>query len=194
MKTAMPCLLNVHLLDNWQAASVHSSAFQHRIAMLVNEDPNSIIPRNYGQSPSSFTVNLRMGKNFGFGKSPQASATRDGAGGNRGAGGGGGGPMGGGGGGPMGGGGGGGRMGMGGFGGGGGDARKPYNLNLGINFNNLFNTVNLGTPIGNLSSSRFGQSTSTGGGFGGFGFGGGGGGGGSSSANRRIELQARFSW
>ena len=160
---------------------------------VVNEDPNSIIPRNYGQSPSSFTVNLRMGRNFGFGKSPQASATRDGAGGNRGAGGGGGGPMGGGGG-PMGGGGGGGRMGMGGFGGGGGDARKPYNLNLGINFNNLFNTVNLGTPIGNLSSSRFGQSTSTGGGFGGFGFGGGGGGGGSSSANRRIELQARFSW
>ena len=150
---------------------------------VANEDPNSIIPRNYGQSPSSFTVNLRMGRNFGFGKSPQASATRDGTGGNRGAGGGGGGPMGGGGGG------GGGRMGMGGFGGGGGDARKPYNLNLGINFNNLFNTVNLGTPIGNLSSSRFGQSTSTGGGFGGFG-----GGGGSSAANRRIELSARFSW
>ncbi|MGB7209844.1 MAG: carboxypeptidase regulatory-like domain-containing protein, partial [Pyrinomonadaceae bacterium] len=103
----------------------------------------TIIPRNLGKGPGSFTVNLRLGKNFGFGKSPQASATRDGAGGNRGAGGGGGGPMGGGGG-PMGGGGGGGRMGMGGFGGGGGDARKPYNLNLGINFNNLFNTVNLG--------------------------------------------------
>jgi len=61
-----------------------------------------------------------------------------------------------------------------------------------LNISNLFNTVNLGTPIGNLASSRFGQSTSTLGGFGGFG--GGGFGGGASSANRRIELQARFSW
>ncbi len=155
---------------------------------VANEDPNSIIPRNYGQSPSSLTVNLRVGRNFGFGKSPQTAARADAQPGGEsgrvggGPGGGGRGP---GGGGP----GGGGRMGMGGFGGGGGDARKPYNLNLGINFNNLFNTVNLGTPIGNLSSSRFGQSTSTGGGFGGFGGGGGGG-----SANRRIELSARFSW
>ncbi len=153
---------------------------------VANEDPNSIIPRNYGQSPSSLTVNLRVGRNFGFGKSPQTAARADAQPGGEsgrvggGPGGGGRGP---GGGGP----GGGGRMGMGGFGGGGGDARKPYNLNLGINFNNLFNTVNLGTPIGNLSSSRFGQSTSTGGGFGGFGGGGG-------SANRRIELSARFSW
>jgi hypothetical protein len=45
--------------------------------------------------------------------------------------------------------------------------------------------------VGNISSSRFGQPTSTAGGFGGFGPGGGGGGG---SSNRRIELQARFSW
>jgi uncharacterized membrane protein len=75
---------------------------------------------------------------------------------------------------------------------GGNDVRKPYNLNLSINFNNLFNTVNLGTPVGNIASGRFGQSTSIAGGFGGFGPGGGGGGGG--AANRRIELQARFSW
>ncbi len=154
---------------------------------VANEDPNAIIGRNYGQSPNSFTVNLRVGKNFGFGKSPQTAARAGrqsgGEAGQVALGGGGRGP---GGGGP--GGGGGGRGGMGGFGGGG-DVRKPYNLNLGINFNNLLNTVNLGTPIGNLSSSRFGQSTSTGGGFGGFG-----GGGGSSAANRRIELSARFSW
>ena len=154
---------------------------------VANEDPNAIIGRNYGQSPNSFTVNLRIGKNFGFGKSPQTAARAGrqsgGEAGQVALGGGGRGP---GGGGP--GGGGGGRGGMGGFGGGG-DVRKPYNLNLGINFNNLLNTVNLGTPIGNLSSSRFGQSTSTGGGFGGFG-----GGGGSSAANRRIELSARFSW
>jgi hypothetical protein len=80
---------------------------------------------------------------------------------------------------------------VGGFGGGGGNERKPYNLNVGLNFNNLFNNVNFGTPVGNLTSSRFGQSTSIAGGFGGFGGGGGGGGG---SANRRIELQMRFSW
>jgi len=57
----------------------------------------------------------------------------------------------------------------------------------------LLNNVNLNTPVGNLVSQRFGQSTSTGGGFGGFG-GGGGGGGGGGTANRRIELSARFSW
>ena len=77
--------------------------------------------------------------------------------------------------------------------GGGGDVRRPYNLNVGISVTNPFNTVNLNNPTGNLSSSRFGQSTSTRGGFGGFGpggFGGGGGGG----ANRRVELNMRFSW
>ena len=84
---------------------------------------------------------------------------------------------------------------MGGGGGmfGGGNERKPYNLNLSINFNNLFNKVNLAAPLSNIASARFGEYTSTVGGFFG-GFGGGGGGGGGSSANRRIELQARFSW
>ena len=48
--------------------------------------------------------------------------------------------------------------------------------------------VIVGTPIGNLASSRFGQSTSLAGGFGFFG------GGGGNSGNRRLELQARFSW
>ena len=75
---------------------------------------------------------------------------------------------------------------------GGGNERKPYNLNLSINFNNLLNKVNFGAPISNIASGRFGEYTSTAGGFfGGFGGGGFGGGG---SANRRIELQARFSW
>ena len=77
--------------------------------------------------------------------------------------------------------------GPGGFGGG----RKPYNLNLSINFSNLLNKVNFAAPISNLSSGRFGEYTSITGGFGGFGPGGGGGGG---AANRRIELSARFSW
>jgi hypothetical protein len=154
---------------------------------VSGQDPNAIIPRNYGQSPKYFSVNLRVGKNFGFGGSGDRAAQGGGdaqpnAGGGRPAGGvpgaGRGGRGGGGGGGP--------RGGFGGFGGG--SERKPYNLNVGVNFNNLFNNVNLGSPVGNLSSSRFGQSTSTVGGFGGFGGGGGG------AANRRVELQLRFSW
>jgi hypothetical protein len=131
-------------------------------------------------------VNLRLGKNFGFGKAPQALANRGGQQSGPSAGGipGGGGARGGGG---RGGGGGGGGRGGGFFGGP--EVRKPYNLILSISYNNLFNNVNFGTPVGNIISSRFGQSTSTAGGFGGFGGGGGGG-----AANRRIELQARFSW
>lgn len=156
---------------------------------VSGENPNEIIPRNYGSGPKSFTVNLRVGKNFGFGKSPQqavaANNGQGGRGGQRGGGGGGGfgGP----------GGGGGGRMGMGGGGGFGGEGRKPFNLNLSVNFQNLLNNVNFNTPVSNLASGRFGQFTSTSGGFFG-GFGGGGGGGGGATANRRVELQARFSW
>jgi hypothetical protein len=164
----------------------------------AGQDPNAIIPRNYGSAPGYFSVNLRVGKNFGFGgTTPTAAAPQGGGQGQQPSAGGIGGGGRGGRGGRGGGGGGGGGRGPGGGGPGGGffggpEVRKPYNLNIGINFNNLFNTVNLGTPVGNISSSRFGQSTSTSGGFGGFGPGGGGGGGG--SANRRIELQARFSW
>ncbi|HQU90722.1 MAG TPA: TonB-dependent receptor [Pyrinomonadaceae bacterium] len=145
-------------------------------------DPNEIIPRNFGRSPQFVNVNLRVSKTFGFGKTEGSSSARTGGqGGQRGGGGnrGGGGP------------GGGGRMvmmggGGGGFFGGGGE-RKPYNLNLSVNFSNLLNKVNFGAPVGNMLSGRFGQYTSTAGGFGNFGGGGG-------SANRRIELQARFSW
>ncbi|MCU1290272.1 MAG: Cna protein B-type protein [Acidobacteria bacterium] len=150
-----------------------------------DNDPNAIIPRNYGQSPTFFSVNLRINKNFGFGGSGDTVAQNDQPGG--GQRGGGGGQRGGGGGGGMGGGRGGMGGGRGGFGGGG--ERKPYNLNVGININNLFNNVNYGTPVGNLNSSRFGRSTSISGGFGGFG-----GGGGGSAANRRVELSMRFSW
>lgn len=145
---------------------------------------NDVISRNYGQGPSFFSVNMRFGKSFAFGKSAASSAEQGTAGGaGRGPGGGGipgmgRGPGGGGGRGP----------GGGGWGGGGGDGRKPYNLNLGLFVTNLFNNVNFGNPVGNISSTRFGQSLSTQGGFGGFG------GGGGTSANRRVELSARFSW
>ncbi|HEY2866147.1 MAG TPA: carboxypeptidase regulatory-like domain-containing protein [Pyrinomonadaceae bacterium] len=160
---------------------------------VAGQDPNTIIPRNWGEGPPSLTVNLRLSKNFGFGgKGDTVAGNQNGGGGeSRGGGGGGrGGARGGGGGAVFGGGGGrGGGGGGGGFGGGGGgDRRKPYNLNVGLYFTNLFNNVNLGTPVGNLASFRFGQSVSTASSFGGFGGGGGG------TANRRIELQMRFSW
>ncbi|HMQ02817.1 MAG TPA: TonB-dependent receptor [Pyrinomonadaceae bacterium] len=168
------------------AAACSSRGVTASYCDVAGQDPNAIIPRNYGEGPGSFTVNLRVGRNFGFGKAPERGGVASNQGGPQRGGQGG---MGG-----FGGGRGGGRPGGGG-GFGGGEGRKPYNLNLTVNFQNLLNNVNLGTPIGNIASSRFGQSTSTAGSFGGFGGGGGGGfGGGGSTANRRIELQARFSW
>ena len=149
-------------------------------------DVNATIPRNYGRGPSYFVVNLNLSKTFGFGgennKAQTTQQQQPQGGGNIpvGAGGGGGG-----GGNRQAGGGGGGGGGM--FGGGGG-GNSPYNLTFGININNLFNTVNLNSPVGQLNSTRFGQSTSTAGGFGFFG------GGGGNSGNRRVELQLRFSF
>jgi Carboxypeptidase regulatory-like domain len=153
-----------------------------------------IIPRNFGSGPGSVTANLRISKTFGFGKETATASSRQGGnrrggdgGGARGPGGGnvmimgGGGPRGGGGGGERGG-------GPGGFGGGG-DSSKRYNLTFSLNFQNLLNHANLGRPVGNLSSSFFGMSTSTAGGFGGFG-----GGPGSGAYNRRVEASVRFSF
>lgn len=149
-----------------------------------------IIPKNYGRNPASYNVNLNVGRTFGFGgKKKAAPATTTQPSGTTQSGavpGIGGGP---GGGGRPGGGGGGGNRGGGMFGGG--DTNAPYNLSVSLNFQNLFNTNNQGGRTGNLSSPFFGQSTSTGGAFGFFGGGGGGGGG---SANRRIEMQLRFSF
>ena len=64
---------------------------------------------------------------------------------------------------------------------GGGGANKRYNLEFSIQARNIFNTVNLAPPVGNLSSPLFGHSNSLAGGF----FG-------SSTANRRVELGVRF--
>lgn len=147
-------------------------------------DPNAIIPRNYGRGPSFFNVNLRLDKTFGFGGAKTSAVATTTTNERQGGGGVGGQIPGGGDGGGRGGRGGGGG-GRGGFGGGR-EGSSPYNLTLGLQFSNLLNNVNFNTPVGSLSSSRFGQSTST---SGGFGFGGGGG-----SGNRRIELQARFSF
>jgi carboxypeptidase family protein/TonB-dependent receptor-like protein len=162
----------------------------------------SLIPRNFGEGPGFFSVNLRITKTWAFGDLPGSRASTQGGGqdGQRSGGGGGqrggarvpnipgggrqGGP--GGGGGPRGGGG--GIPGIGGPGGGGGEAKR-YNMQFSLNFNNLLNNVNLSTPIGNLSSPSFGQSLALGGGFGGFGAGVGGG-----AGNRRVSAQIRFNF
>ena len=169
----------------------------------------ALIPRNFGEGPGYFSVNMRVSKTWSFGSTAasRAAAARQnqqgqaqaGAGGGRGGrdGGGGripgGGPsmaMGGGGGqaGPRGGGG-----GIPGMGGGGTAEGKRYSMQFSVNFSNLFNNVNLSTPVGNLSSPSFGQSLALGGGFGGFG-GGGGGGGGGGAGNRRVSAQLRFNF
>ena len=65
---------------------------------------------------------------------------------------------------------------------------KRYSMTFSVNIQNLLNRTNLSQPIGNLSSDRFGESTST---VGGFGFGPGGS---AAAGNRRIQLQLRFSF
>ncbi|MCX6594252.1 MAG: carboxypeptidase-like regulatory domain-containing protein [Acidobacteria bacterium] len=149
---------------------------------------DAIIARNYGQSPGMFNLNLRLSRTWGFGTTKEAAAAAGGADGPRMFGGmpGGGGPPGGGGGmrgggGPGGGGPGGG--GPGGMFGGGGVPGKRYALSLSLSARNLLNHVNPGTPLGTASSPLFGTSTSLAGGF----FA-------NATANRRIDLQLRFSF
>ncbi len=132
--------------------------------------PYSQIPINYLTGPSQFTLNLRLAKTFGFG--PETGG-RSGA--QQGGGGGGGG-------GPRGGGGGGFGRGGGGFGLGPATTRR-YNLTFSVNARNVLNRVNAATPIGVLSSPNFGQSIALAGGpFS------------SQAANRKIEVQAMFSF
>ena len=171
----------------------------------------ALIPRNFGESPVFLSVNMRISKTWNFGNIHSSSAAnrsegRQGGGGRGGGGrgggagvpqiptgGGGGGQRGGGGGGPRGGGGG----GLAGLGGpvSGAPEAKRYSMQFSLNFQNLFNKVNLSPPVGNLSSPYFGQSLSLNGGFGGFGPGGGGGGGGGTGAgNRKVTAQVRFNF
>lgn len=125
------------------------------------------IPINYGTGPAQFTTNLRVSKTFGLG--PKLERARN-AGGSSGGGSGEG------------------RGALGGFAriGGGdssGTSSQRYNMTMSVSARNLFNSVNPALPSGNLSSGMFGKSNAlTGGGFY------------SSSANRRIDLQAVFSF
>jgi hypothetical protein len=177
----------------------------------INPKPGqTIIPRNFGQGPGFFSVNLRVSRTFGFGDLPGAAARKvaqDGGGqkgqggdrggrggvsnregGNRGGSGGRPGGVGG----PViiaGGPGGGGERGGGGgsfFGGGGaGGELKRYSLTFSLFFINMLNHTNRANPVGNLSSPNFGQSLATAGGFGG---------GNAASGNRRIQASVRFSF
>jgi hypothetical protein len=135
----------------------------------------SVIPINFAEGPGRFSLNLRLSKTFGFGKKAEAAnagAGGPGAGGTfgRGPGGPGGGSRG------------------GGFGGGRGmDGGAPnnnrYNLTFSVAARNIFNNVNLATPIGNLSSPLFGQANGLAGGPYS-----------SATANRRIDLQVSFNF
>lgn len=150
----------------------------------------TILPRNYGRSPGSISLNFRLAKTFGFGGSRESGANN-----NQNFGGGGppgGGPRGGGGGGGRGPGGPGGGFGGGPGGGPGGFFRgmnsstgQRYNLTISVQARNLLNHVNPGPINGIITSPLFGESNTLAGGFGAFA---------QSGLNRRIDLQARFTF
>ena len=128
------------------------------------------IPIYCGQSPARFALNLRLSKTFGFGKKAQGNAAGGGqmGGGTFGRGPGGGGGR--------------GNRGGGMFGGGDSSGQR-YSLTLAVSARNIFNNVNVGTPVGVITSPIFGQAISLpvgpGGGL---------------YSSRRIELQATFAF
>jgi uncharacterized membrane protein YgcG len=143
---------------------------------MIPPTPYTQIPINYLTGPNLFTLNLRLSKSFGFG--PEVGGKSGAQSGGGGGGGSGGGPRGGGGGG-----------GLGRPGGGGGPfsigpgTNRRYNLTFSVNARNVLNRVNPATPSGVLTSPNFEQSTALAGGpFS------------SAAANRKIELQAMFSF
>jgi hypothetical protein len=153
----------------------------------LNTTPGSgetFVAPNLGNSPSSFAFNLRLSRSWGIGPKIESSASGQGQGGP---------PPGG----PPPGGGGGGRGGFGGFGGpfgggGGGGMRggaantgRKYSLTFSAQAMNLFNDINRGTPVGNVTAKSFGQSTSLVGGM--FASPG-------STASRRIYFTAAFTF
>jgi hypothetical protein len=143
---------------------------------LVPQPGEILVPINSLTSAGRFSLNLRLSKSFGFGKKAESINTGSagpGAGGTFGRGPGGPGERG------------------GGRGGGvfvgrgmdGGANNSRYNLTFSVSARNVFNNVNLATPIGNLSSPLFGLANGLAGGPYS-----------SSSANRRIDLQVSLSF
>lgn len=90
-----------------------------------------IIPRNFGNGPAYFSVNLRIARTLGFGSVPKAQGNAASGAGNQGRAGSSSRPE-----------------------------DKPYRLNISLLISNLFNHTNQGTPIGNLTSPLFGKSNS----------------------------------
>ena len=131
----------------------------------------TIVPINYGTTPPRFTLNVRFGKTFGFGRKPEtaSNAPQDGGRGR-------GGERGGGDRGPRG-------MGGGPFGGLGNATDRRYNLTFNVSARNVLNVVNVATPNGVLGSPFFGQANSLA--TGPFS---------SVGSNRRIDLQVQFSF
>jgi Carboxypeptidase regulatory-like domain/TonB dependent receptor len=157
----------------WFASGSTNAICTSRPSFSTAETAAGLVPVNYCTGPSDTTLNLRLSKTIGFGRETKGGS----GGGDRGYGG----PHGHGGGlGP------GGLSGAGGgnpFGGRGAGMSRRYNLTFSISARNLLNTFNPGPPVGNLSSQFFGQSINIAGGpFA------------SASANRRVDLQVRFSF
>jgi hypothetical protein len=149
-------------------------------------DPNptpgeKLLPRDFGRGPGLFSVDLRLAKTFGLGRSrtPESSGRNTSSGGPGGLVAPAAGPA--------------GRGGIGGFenaggGGGGGYAGSTgqrYNLTVSVSARNLLNHVNPGPIIGDINSPLFGQSNQIAGGFGAFS---------GNASNRRLELQIRFAF
>ncbi|MGC1651127.1 MAG: hypothetical protein WA741_35310, partial [Candidatus Sulfotelmatobacter sp.] len=133
------------------------------------------LPINYANGPGRFVMNLRLTKTFGFGPKAKSTSGAQGQGGPGGGPRGGGGRGGGGRGGPL-------------FGGGpsfsSSNSDRRYNLILGVNARNLFNNVNVANPSAFLGSRLFNIPNALQGGP--FSPG--------TAANRKIELQATFSF
>jgi hypothetical protein len=170
------------------SASIPSNVVNTRFGSFdtVPQPGETLVPINDLTGPGRFSLNVRLSKSFGFGKKSEATNTSA-AGGPPAGGAFGRGPGGGGGGRGGGGGGGGGR-------GGGPDAgatNHKYNLTFSVSARNVFNDVNLTTPIGNLSSPLFGTSNGIVSGFGGAA---GGGGAAPATANRKVDLQVSFNF
>lgn len=137
-------------------------------------DPNptpdeKLVPRNFGRGPGLISVNMRLGKTFGFGGErggSRASSGNDGRGG---------GPA---------------VMasgrGLGAFIGPA-STNQRYNLSISMSARNLLNHTNPGPIIGNVTSPLFGRANQVAGNLNGEGFS-------ELANNRRLEMQLRFTF
>jgi hypothetical protein len=140
-------------------------------------DPNptpgeQLLPRNFGRGPGLITVNLRLGKTFGFGQKREGSS---GSAANPGGQGGGGGAA------TMAGG-----RGLGSLIGPS-STNHRYNMSISMSARNLLNHTNPGPISGNITSPLFGRANQMAGNMNGEGFS-------ENANNRRLELQLRFTF